>query len=465
MTDTNSTNKDIGAIGEFAVGEFNQLNSWAAPVWPNFALPVRHKIAPALAIALIASGLFSGPLLDQGDKSGSYNYGWSEPVRQKPGLGSHLQQFYTGEIQPSVLSAQAWFAPLSEPVRLKLGLRAGLQQFHTGEVHPSVLSAQAWFAPLSEPVREKIGTKAANQPFLAYVAARTQNYPERSGEINFAEETQFSKYSYAWSEPVRVKPGVQVGNQDALFFEEEPPIEMMAAWYDWLAEPIRLKPGVSASNQDALFFEEEPPIEMMAAWYDWLSEPVRQKKGLGSHLHLTWTFDTTPVPTGRYYGWYAPFSEPVRKKPELLAGLQRAFTQDVDPVPLQRGMAWYANYSDPVRLPVGLKANLQQTYAMDGDMVPLPSKIIAWFQWFREPVRTLEGLKVYLQQTVAYHPRIVPNPDVTGTMDAIENHQDVAIFGVNVYNGASSASSGQGARVSITEVAASGGDPVSIRES
>lgn len=393
MVASNSTSPDIGTIGQFAVGEFYNSGFVAPPFWPNLSLPVRHKIAPALAIALIASGSFSGPLFDQGGNTGSYTYPWSEPVRQKPGVPAYLQQSYAGEIQPSILSAQAWFAPLSEPVRLKPG------------------------------------TKASNQQFLAYVAARTQNFPLRSGEINFAEETQFSKYSYAWSDPVRIKQGVKV------------------------------------QNQDALVFEEVPPIEMMAAWYDWLSEPVRQKKGLGSHLQMTWAFDTTPVPTGRYYGWFAPLSEPVRQKPGLKVQLQRSFTQDADPVPLQRGMAWFSPLRDPVKLKPGLRADLQDFYTVDEDIVPGAAKLVAWFQWFREPVRKLEGLKTHLQQFLAYHPRILPNPTVTMVMDAIETNNDVALFGVNVYSSGSSSASGQGARVSITEVAGSGGDPVSIRES
>lgn len=429
MTNSNSTNKDVGAIGEFAIGEFVLGNAWVSPLWPNFSLPVRQKIAPALAIALAASGFIAGPLAFTGETSGSFVYAWSEPVREKPGLRSYLQPF------------------------------------HTGEINPSVFSAEPWFAPLSEPVREKIGTKAANQSFLAYVAAQTQNFPLRSGEINFAEETQFSKYSYAWSEPVRVKPGIQV------------------------------------SNQDYLFFEEEPPIEMMAAWYDWLSEPVRQKPGLGSYLQQTWTFDTTPVPTGRYYGWFAPLSEPVRIKPglqvqnqdylffeeeppiEMMAAwfdwlsepvrikpglkthLQQAFTGDTIAIPASRGMGWFAPLVDPVKLPIGLKFYLQRDYTIDTDIVPLAAKLIGWFQWLREPVRVLEGLKTHLQQFLAYHPRILPNPDVTAVMAATETNTDEFLGVVNVYNTPAPSTNGPGAAVSVIEVPDGGTDPVSVRES
>ncbi len=86
--------------------------------------PVRPKIKPALAIALIASGLGWDP---QPIAAPTLNTGWqqplSDPVRVKP---SRIIDRY-----PFVASAVhiGWFAPLSEPVpRAKGGLIAASQQ-------------------------------------------------------------------------------------------------------------------------------------------------------------------------------------------------------------------------------------------------------------------------------------------------------------------------------------------------
>jgi len=50
-------------------------------------------------------------------------------------------------------------------------------------------------------------------------------------------------------------------------------------------------------------------------------------------------------------------------------------------------------------------------------------------------------------------------------MNAIETNNDIFLGAINVYNSVTPTTSGQGARVSIVEVAGSGGDPVSIYES
>src|SRR5260370_1455077 len=92
----------FGALGQFALGEGPSAsgNAWLPP-WSE---PVRARIAPALAIALIAAGEFV-----------SFNTITSEAI-----------------------SADKWFAPLSPPVRVKPRLTAAPQQ--SAPPHP--------FAPL-----------------------------------------------------------------------------------------------------------------------------------------------------------------------------------------------------------------------------------------------------------------------------------------------------------------------------
>jgi len=129
--------------------------------------PVRHRIAPALAIALVASGLFMTPT-QEGEQINPDKWfaPLSEPVRQPVGLKSHLQQFFTGDTQQIASSAvPSWFAPLSEPVRLKVGLRTDLQQtFTTDTVFIfSPFTLMPYFAPLSEPVRLPVGLRVQYQ--------------------------------------------------------------------------------------------------------------------------------------------------------------------------------------------------------------------------------------------------------------------------------------------------------------
>lgn len=102
------------------------------------------------------------------------NMGWynwlADPVRKKPGLGAHLNQFdpYQVPVQPVVSTLIQWFAPLSVPVRIRPGLWAADQQFFFFEPEPPEAMEIEWYAWLSQPVRLKPGLKAPYQQFLAY---------------------------------------------------------------------------------------------------------------------------------------------------------------------------------------------------------------------------------------------------------------------------------------------------------
>lgn len=203
-------------------------------------------------------------------------------------------------------------------------------------------------------------------------------------------------------------------------------------WYAPLASPVRIKPNIGVPRQQAFF--AEPFGETQA-------EAVLESK-----FHFPWT-------------------EPVRIKPGLKASLQLAFTADTNTFPTNVGMGWYAPFPMPVRLPKGLKFYLQRYDTQDSVFVFNPFRLIPYFMALSEPLRPKPGLKAYLQQTAAYHPRILPNPNVTLVLAATETNNDVALFGLDVYNSSGTVTSGEGARVSIIEVAPSGTGPTSIRES
>lgn len=131
--------------------------------------PVRFKISGQLAIALMASGLFSFPQ-NAGEAIfvDKWINQWREPVRFK----GVFRGMPTGEQPAAFPSPQpfvsfGWFDKLNEPiVKQKVGLRAGSQRFHTGSPLPFV--SFSWFRPQTElPPKPKIGLAARFQQFLA----------------------------------------------------------------------------------------------------------------------------------------------------------------------------------------------------------------------------------------------------------------------------------------------------------
>jgi hypothetical protein len=122
-------------------------SKWHQP----FSEPVRQRIAPQLAVALIASGLTyvnAGPF-PESVTEGRWHQPWSEPVRVRPALpaGEHL----VSPFDEDVVFADRWFIPLSEPVRVKPALLAGSQQFLSPDPFPKV--SFSWWNWLAEPVR------------------------------------------------------------------------------------------------------------------------------------------------------------------------------------------------------------------------------------------------------------------------------------------------------------------------
>src|ERR1043166_1464175 len=86
--------------------------------WTN---PVRHKIAPQLAVALIASGLAyveAAPFPETVTES-RWHQPWSEPVRIKPALPAGEQQALA--FHPAPLVPFGWRPGVSEPGRVRPG--------------------------------------------------------------------------------------------------------------------------------------------------------------------------------------------------------------------------------------------------------------------------------------------------------------------------------------------------------
>src|SRR6266436_2153272 len=184
--------------------------------------PVRVKIKPALAIALIASGL-----------------GWDP--------------------QPPIIPPQSidkWQQPLSEPVRKKedrIALRTR---------YPSIASAvhMGWFNPLSEPVpRAKSGLSAANQQAFAF-----NPFPIVPVQINIGWFNNLS-------DPVR---RIRPTPTDQQFIPYQPIIPSFG-WYGGLTDPIRNKPRITSFDPQNFVFQTTPAVAPFG-WFNELSNPLKR---------------------------------------------------------------------------------------------------------------------------------------------------------------------------------------------
>lgn len=173
MVASNSTHKDQGAIGEFAIGEFVQGTGFTPDLNPRppWAEPVRFKKGTRAAQQqFFAYG--QAATLGENVFYDKWGYQWTDPVRKKRGLQSSLQHFYTTDVSPIPTSrGMPWFRGLDTPVRTKPGLRAQLQQtfaFDAKWIIPPDAGIQGWFRPLERPLRRKPGLSAALQAAFFY---------------------------------------------------------------------------------------------------------------------------------------------------------------------------------------------------------------------------------------------------------------------------------------------------------
>jgi hypothetical protein len=130
-----------------------------------FSEPVRSRIAPQLAVALIASGLayVEAPPFAEKVTQDRWHQPWSEPVRTR-WLPPAQQRAVVPDPQPRV--SFSWWNWLSEPVRTRW-LPAAEQQ--VSPFDEDVIWADRWFAWWSEPVvKARPRLAEASQQWLAF---------------------------------------------------------------------------------------------------------------------------------------------------------------------------------------------------------------------------------------------------------------------------------------------------------
>jgi hypothetical protein len=279
---TGLTQTAVAALVPSTSGPVTQ-SRWHQP-WSE---PVRQRIGPQLAVALIASGLrfVEAPPFQETVTEDRWHQPWSEPVRTR------------------------WLPPAEQPA---LALQ------------PAPGDPYGWFAPLAEPVRTRFLGVAHQQAFVSDPQPRV---------------------SFSWlnwlNEPVRIKSALLAGEQQVAPFDED--IIWADRWFAWWSEPIvKAKPRLAEALQQYLAFA--PPFSAGAAQSEWAGPPP-------SLVRFQYQVEARSPWPDINIGWYLPLTEPVRIKPALLAALQSFEVRyDVLPLPfLGGGGGWYL--PDPTRPP------------------------------------------------------------------------------------------------------------------
>jgi hypothetical protein len=221
------------------------VSDWFAPFTDPVRLPPRLTTGAQKADFLVEAAPFTEAVLES-----KWHIQWQDPVRIKPDLGAARQQFQPqnpfGMTQPETILESEWHFPWSEPVRLRpaplltadqkadwlveaapfpettnyakwgyawsepVRLRpppflTAQQQAWTGvhDVDIQVLGPTSWYAPFTDPVRFR--------PTPLLTADQKADWLVEAAP--FTEAVLESKWHFAWSEPVRTKPGLLPSEQ------------------------------------------------------------------------------------------------------------------------------------------------------------------------------------------------------------------------------------------------------------
>src|SRR6266446_3472306 len=280
--------------------------------------PVRQKIKPALAIALIASGLSwdPQPIPTQSD---AWRQPLSEPTRKREDkIALRVRYpFIYGSVYMS------WFGPLPEPVRTKIDPRLSIALIASGSswnpqpIAPPVQNIDKWQQPLSEPVRKKenrIGLR--------------DRYPFVASAVHIG-------WFGSLSEPIRIRTTLQAGLNPSIFYtpQPDPADDLSAAWIVKFTDPVRIKQGLNAANQQAAAFHPFPfpSITATIGWFNNLSDPVRRIRSTPTDQQFLPISPQTPS-----LDWYYNFADVMRRIRPTPTDQQ--FTQYLPIIP---SFGWY----------------------------------------------------------------------------------------------------------------------------
>ena len=387
----------------------------------------KPRIAPVLAVALVASGLFAAPVQPE---AAPVSIGWhqalSEPVR------APIIPITTWEYTSPLVTIQAAVGGVASAVSVGVTYEARVQyQGYTAPVFvaPEEVTSDKWFNPLSEPQRDKLRLLAGAQPHLFLVQAAP-----------FEETVTESRWHQPWSEPLRPKPGLAATQQQTLAFYPNPTVSF--GWFGNLSDPSVLsKIGLRASLQQAATIDPyaltQPEAVLESKWHQPWSEPVRVKLGLLAALQQSlawntvftapevitvdkwwepWSDPTRPKWSPKTYpsigflapqpqvsfGWFESLSDPVRIKNGAVAANQQFFTTSPNPIV---SFGWFGSLVDPAKPKASVRTAGQQTSTVDAD----PTVSFSWFAPLPEPVRSKP--RVAWQQFTTLDPYGLTQPE------------------------------------------------------
>jgi len=320
------------------------------------------------------------------DYESRWHFAWSEPVRIKPGLRAELQQFQpTIVLDPETQITQnyesRWHQGWSIPsVLAKQGLRTGDQQF-TADRNLSPIVSFSWFNELSKPRSlEKPGLDVSLQQFTTsnidpIVPLAAGNIPGPNVVFSYSFQYQAlgqppaivtpevitqDKWHFAWSEPIRLKPGLFASAQQDLAWHTETPPQVIIEWWQQAWSELVRDQAFEVVSENLSFGVVEPVITV-GHWLRPWSEPVRQKIGLGAHLQQAFTVDPDALTRPEAVSedkWHQPWSVPTLRKPNL-AGYP-SFSWNTETPPQVVVEYWHAPWSEPIKVKSGLAASEQQ---------------------------------------------------------------------------------------------------------
>lgn len=377
---------------------------------------------------------------------------WSEPVRVSARLSTGSQQSFSSPVRVVVPFGwnehQSWSEPVYKKRSATLYASDGIIDPFPIPNPPVEATEASWHYGWSEPVRQKRDPRASSSlaasggvpnpypiptvsgtgtapdlPNVVEIFTKHQIiYPAHHEPVVFAVETiTEDKWHQPWSQPVRTKPSLITGAQQAFF--APPRIIVSFGWNEptsW-ADPVRKKPGIGAWLQQSFTFDPFPiPAGYVpateASWhYPW-STPVRVKIDPRHAVALASSGNVlNPLPVVTF-DWNEPssWSDPVRLRPPLLTAQQQFTAKDPRPVELITEDKWHFPWSTPVRSLPSRFAGQQQFLATTLRTIETITED-KWHHPWTEPVRGKPGLGSWLQQSFTFDPYPIPSAYVPAT--------------------------------------------------
>lgn len=247
-----------------------------------FSEPKRFRIAPALCIALAASGCFytTPPTFAEQVTESRWHQPFSEPQRSRAlPTNEHAAAFFVRVVAPTeTITVDKWFINFTEQQRFRRNLPAYLQKFEVDD-------SKGWTVP--ESVTESRWHEAFTDPlFLKFRQFQRQLYGpsflvDTKGLTN-AETVTESRWHQPFSEPnwrsvndLNRRRAFEVvsGLYPGIIKTIEPTVD---SWFRITNEWPRLRPHLRAALQHSFEFDVRyDPQRSVATFYEALSEPRR----------------------------------------------------------------------------------------------------------------------------------------------------------------------------------------------